>query len=98
MATSAGLRRQNAARDKSKPLPNISGPSPRNTTSHLVVCGAENVRDIWLFGDFLGFTSALREQPHPINGTFINCFDLGGYFVASNRKDVKFGRREEIGD
>jgi hypothetical protein len=37
MASSAGLRRQNFARDKSKPLPDISGPSPRNTTSHLIV-------------------------------------------------------------
>jgi hypothetical protein len=66
-------------------------------TSHLVVCGVENARDVWLFGDFLGFTSALRELPYPINGTFINCFDLGNYFVTSGYSDVKFGRREEIG-
>src|SRR5271170_2212713 len=98
MATSAGLRRQNAARDKSKPLPDISGPSPRNTTSHLVVCGAVEAKDVWLFGDFLGFTSALREQSRPINGTFLNCFDLETYFGKTAYKDVKFGRREEVGD
>jgi hypothetical protein len=98
MASSAGLRRQNSARDKSKPLPDISGPSPRNTTSHLVVCGAVEANDVWLFGDFLGFTSALREQSRPINGTFLNCFDLETYFGKTVYKDVKFGRREEIGD
>jgi hypothetical protein len=98
MASSAGLRRQNSARDKSKPLPNISGPSPRNTTSHLVVCGAVEAKDVWLFGDFLGFTSALREQSRPINGTFLNCFDLETYFGKTAYKDVKFGLREEVGD
>src|SRR4051794_38933926 len=97
MASSAA-RKQNAARDKSQPLPDISGPSPRNTTSHLVVCGAVEPEDIWLFGDFLGFTSVLSEQSRPINGTFINCFDLEKYFVTTDLKDVKFGRREKIGD
>jgi hypothetical protein len=89
---------QNSARDKSKPLPDISGPSPRNTTNHLVVCGVVEVPDAWLFGDFLGFTSALREQSRPVNGTFLNCFDLETYFAQNTYKDVKFGRREEIGD
>src|SRR3954465_8265048 len=83
MASSAGLRRQNSARDKSKPLPDISGPSPRNTTSHLVVCGAVEPNDVWLFGDFLGFTGALRDQPCPVNETFINCFDLKQYFTTT---------------
>jgi Peptidase C13 family len=98
MASSAGLRRQNKARDKTKKIPDLSGPSPRKTTSHLVVCDAENENDIWLFGDFLGFTSALREQSPPVNGTFINCFDLENYFNVTGEKDIKFGRREEIGN
>ncbi len=99
MASSAGLRKRDSARDKSKTVPDLSGPSSRSTTSHLVVCGAEDTAlDGWLFGDFLGFTSALREQSRPVNGTFMNCFDLDKYFVLTDRKDVKFGRREEIGD
>jgi hypothetical protein len=98
MASSAGLRRKNLAGEKSKSLPDISSPSPRNTTSHLVVCSAVKEKDVWLFGDFLGFTSALREQSPPIYGTFISCFDLEQYFVATEYKDVKFGRRGEFGD
>src|SRR4051812_42955395 len=98
MASSAGLRTQNKFRDKTKKIPDLSGPSPRKTTSHLVVCGVERQNDIWLFGDFLGFTSTLREQSPPVNGTFINCFDLDDYFNATGMKDIKFGRREEIGD
>src|SRR3954452_14280191 len=98
MASSAGLRRQNSARDKSKSLPDISGPSPRNTTGHLIVCGAVEQKDVWLFGDFLGFIGALREQTRPVNGTFINCFDLKQYFSTTGFEDVKFGRRKEIGD
>jgi hypothetical protein len=38
-----------------------------NTTRHgLVVCGVS----IWLFDDFLGFTSTLKEQNPPVNGYF----------------------------
>jgi hypothetical protein len=99
MASSAGLRRQNSARDKSKKIPDLSRPHPRPNTSHLVVCGAEVEKDVWLFGDFLGFTSALREQSPPVNGTFISCFDFTQYFLQNpSYKDVKFGRRPEIGD
>ena len=98
MASSAGLRRKNPVREKSKPLPDISRPSPRNTISHLVVCGVVEEKDVWLFGDFLGFTSALRERSCSIHGTFINCFDFEQYFVATTYEDVKFGRRGEFGD
>src|SRR2546429_560054 len=97
MASSAGLRKQNSAREKTKKVPDLSGPSPRNTKSHLVECGAVCETNCWLFGDFLGFTSALREQSLPVNGTFINCFDLESYFNATDLKEIKFGRREEMG-
>ena len=32
-----------------------------------------------------------------VNGIFINCFDLDSYFNATGLKEIKFGRREEIG-
>ena len=98
MASSAGLRRQNSARDKSKPIPELSGPALRKSTSHLVVCGAtEHKKDHWLFGDFLGFVDTLKKANPPIHGDFINCFLLGVYFNYSNEQDIKFGRRKEIG-
>ena len=104
MASSAGVRRQNSARDKSKPMPNL-GPSasgktiaPEPKTHHLVVCGVTDLRsDIWLFGDFLGFVDALRKADPAINGDFVNCFPVGEYFNSTNRSDIKFGRRKEIG-
>ncbi|KAI9760856.1 MAG: hypothetical protein M1840_002189 [Geoglossum simile] len=97
MASSAGLRRQNSARDKSKPLPDLSGPAlKKNSTSHLVVCGATDYdRDHWLFGDFLGFVDILKKANPPIHGDFINCFPLGTYFDFSGTQDIKFGRRKE---
>ena len=66
------------------------------STRHIVVCGAVDIRDIWLFGDFLGFTSFLKE--HSVHGTFISCFDLDGYFTNTNSSDVKFGRKWESPD
>ncbi|KAH0557183.1 hypothetical protein GP486_005025 [Trichoglossum hirsutum] len=98
MASSAGLRRQNSARDKAKRVPELSGPALKRSTSHLVVCGATNhKRDNWLFGDFLGFVDALKKANPPIHGDFINCFPLGEYFASSGKEDVKFGRRKEAG-
>jgi|SRR5271170_2755858 len=98
MASSAeSVGELSSRQDKTKNVPILSAHSPGNTTSHLVVCGAEQVDDSWLFGDFLGFTSALRGQSPPVNGTFLNCFDLESYFNVMSRKDIKFGRREEIG-
>jgi hypothetical protein len=100
MASSAGLRRINSARDKSKPIPELGGPALRkSTTSHLVVCGAINPRrDVCLFGDFLGFVDALKQANPPVHGDFINCFPLSRYFDENRASDIKFGRRKEIGD
>jgi hypothetical protein len=96
MASSAGLRRQNSARDKSKAVPDLSGPALKNNTSHLVVCGAiEHKTDFWLFGDFLGFVDALKKANPPVHGDFVNCFPLGVYFDSSGKQDIKFGRRKE---
>jgi hypothetical protein len=96
MASSAGLRRQNSARDKSKAVPDLSAPALRNNTSHLVVCGATEYKtDFWLFGDFLGFVDALKKADPPVHGDFINCFPLGAYFDSSGKQDIKFGRRKE---
>ena len=99
MASSAGLRRQNSARDKTKPLPNLGEPASHTSTYHLVVCGAlDAVKDIWLFGDFLGFVDALKKSNPPINGDFVNCYPVGEYFNTIRVKDIKFGRRKEMGD
>ena len=99
MASSAGIRRQNSARDKTKPLPNLGEPAFNKSTHHLVVCGVGNaVKDIWLFGDFLGFVDALKKSNPPINGDFVNCYPIGEYFNTTGLKDIKFGRRKEMGD
>lgn len=90
MASSAGLRRK---RTDAEP---VSQPGTNPSTKHLVVCGVTDVRSSWLFGDFLGFTTALREQA--IYGTFLNCFDLDQYFATTPFDDIKFGRRWEIPD
>lgn len=99
MASSAGLRKQNSARDKTKLSPDLGQPAFKKSTHHLVVCGAENaVKDIWLFGDFLGFVDALKKSNPPINGHFVNCYPVGEYFNTTGLKDIKFGRRKEMGD
>lgn len=105
MASSAGIRQQNSARYKSKPMPNL-GPSasgktiaPERKTHHLVVCGLRDpTNDIWLFRDFLGFVDALRKADPPINGDFVNCFPLDEYFNSTGRNDIRFGRRKEMGN
>ncbi|KAI9787248.1 MAG: hypothetical protein M1839_003486 [Geoglossum umbratile] len=98
MASSAGLRHQNSARDKSKAVSDPSGPALKNNTSHLVVCGViEHKKDFWLFGDFLGFVDALKKANTPVHGDFVNCFPLGAYFDSSGKQEIKFGRRKEAG-
>lgn len=104
MASSAGVRRQNSARDKSKPMINLGPPAsektiaPQQRTHHLVVCGAvQTTEDVWLFGDFLGFVNTFRNAEPAINGDFVNCFPVGEYFNSSKRNDIKFGRRKEMG-
>lgn len=65
----------------------------------LVVCGVGNaVKDIWLFGDFLGFVDTLKKSNSPLNGDFVNCPPVGEYFNTTGLKDIKFGRRKEMGD
>lgn len=103
MASSAGVRRQNSARDKSKTMINLGPPAsgktvaPQQRTHDLVVCGAVQTEDVWLFGDFLGFVDTFRNAEPAINGDFVNCFPVGEYFNSSKRNDIKFGRRKETG-
>lgn len=99
MASSAGLRRQNSARDNTKHLPNLGEPAFNKSTHYLVVCGVGNaVKDIRLFGDFLGFVDALKKSNPTINGDFVNCYPVNEYFNTTGFKDIKFGRRKEMGD
>lgn len=98
MASSAGIRQQNSARDKTKPLPNLGEPAVNKSTYHLVVCGVGNaVKDIWLFGDFLGFVDALKKSNPPVNGDFVNCYPIGEFFNTTGFEDIKFGRSKEMG-
>lgn len=60
----------------------------RPSTYHLVVCGATDEPDIWLLGDFLGFTSALEESS--VHETFVDCFDLTHYLANSKKRAVGF--------
>ena len=67
----------------------------RGEVFSLVICGSPNPQDGWIFSDFLGFSSVLREQPG--NHTFYSCFDLAGHFAALKKKgtaikDIKFGK------
>ena len=58
---------------------------------NLVVCATPNLEDGWIFSDFLGFSSVLRELPG--NHTFYSCFDLAGHFASvKQHKDIKFGK------
>lgn len=76
----------------------ILGGAPRALRGEvfsLVVCGSPNMEDGWIFSDFLGFSSVLREQPG--NHTFYSCFDLTGHFASLKKrgapiKDIKFGK------
>lgn len=100
MASSAGIRRQISARDKTTPLPNLGEPAVNISTHHLVVCGVGNaVKVIWLFGDFLGFVDALKKSDPPINGDFVNCYPVSEYFNTTGLQDIEFGRSKEmVGD
>ena len=80
--------------------PSASGKTiaPERKAHHLVVCGVGDPnKDVWLFGDFLGFVEAFRKADSPINGDFVNCYPLGEYFNSTGRNDIKFGRRKEMG-
>ena len=91
MASSAGPRRKQKQQEQHE----VHDSRSPNNTSHLVVCGVvDDVRDSWLFGDFLGFAAALKE--HSIRGTFMSCYDLKHYFNASGYDDIKFGKRWEM--
>ncbi|KAK9318789.1 hypothetical protein V1517DRAFT_95078 [Lipomyces orientalis] len=97
MASSVSGRHTLISREKSVIVPHTSARGPsQNGTRHLVVCGVVETRDVWLFGDFLGFVATLKE--HGVHETFINSFDLDKYFRDEGFTDVKFGGREEIGD
>lgn len=99
MASSAGLRKQNLARNKTKLSSDLGQSVFKKSTHHLVVCGVGNaVKDVWLFGDFLGFVDALKKSSPPINGHFVNCYPVGEYFNTTGLTDIKFGRRKEMGD
>ena len=100
-ASSSGLQRQNSARDKNKPRLSL-GPDqkpldPQPAKSYnLVVCGARNPqRDGFIFGDFLGFSMAMRQQN--VGGDFWSCFPIEEHFqflgaLVPPITDIKFGK------
>ena len=90
-------------RDKSKPLPNLNPDSePRSTSPvspsamsyNLVVCGASNSKDGFVFSDFMGFCMCLKDKG--VHGTFLSCFHLEQHFAwLKNERGIdtiKFGK------
>ncbi|KAN0081995.1 hypothetical protein V8E54_003293 [Elaphomyces granulatus] len=63
---------------------------------NLVVCGAINPKDGFIFSDFMGFCMALRE--HNVGGDFYSCFPIEKHFIwLRNEKSppidvIKFGK------
>ena len=100
-ASSSGLQRQNSARDKNKPRLSL-GPDqkylePQPAKSYnLLVCGAKDPQnDGFVFGDFLGFSMALKQKN--VGGDFWSYFPIEEHFqVLGNRvppiTDIKFGK------
>ena len=66
------------------------------TSYNLIICGATNKRDGYLFSDFLGFCMTFRD--HGVAGDFWSCFPIEEHF-AWLRNDhsppidsIKFGK------
>ncbi|KKK26856.1 hypothetical protein ARAM_003456 [Aspergillus rambellii] len=82
---SESLQRQGSARDSKKARKQreslgssqISIREPRSY--YLVVCGAQNYMDGFIFSDFMGFCMALRD--HGVGGDFLSCFPLEQHFA-----------------
>lgn len=65
-------------------------------TEFFVVCGATNIKkDLFLFGDFLGFANAAKSWGPNEPGAYWNAFPIGSYFEVSGYTDVKFGRGQD---
>lgn len=69
---------------------------------NLVVCGATNHLDGFIFSDFMGFCMALKEQG--VGGDFISCFPLEKHFMYLKNEHrppidtIKFGKAGLNGD
>lgn len=63
-------------------------PTPRQRQSFkLVVCGATNHKDGFIFSDFMGFCMDLKE--HGVGGEFYSCFPMEKHFIfLGNEKTV----------
>ena len=93
MASSAGLRHI-YKRSKENSTGTSTNSSSPNHTRHLVVCGGAVTKDVWLFGDFFGFVTTLKE--HGVHETFINTFDIDKYFRETDCTDIKFGHDDSF--
>ncbi|KAL2042091.1 hypothetical protein N7G274_005279 [Stereocaulon virgatum] len=63
--------------------------SRKPVTKSLVVCGADDTKDAWFFGNFVGFCRAL--QVLGVDGEFWSCFPVRQYFEIWD--SVKFGEK-----
>lgn len=83
---------------ESSTVPDLALPKSYN----LIVCGATNHLDGFIFSDFMGFSMALREQG--VGGDFISCFPLEKHFMYLKNEHkppidtIKFGKAGPNGD
>lgn len=107
--SSTPLTRSKSGRDprkgegQRKALEGSTAPSPAEPKSYnLIICGATNYKDGFIFSDFMGFCMALREQG--VGGDFLSCFPLERHFMyLKNEHDppidtIKFGKITPNGD
>lgn len=82
---------QQATRSRATVLvaPVMKNPSSR----FIVVCGASNVEESWLFGDFVGFRRVLDQLG--ATGEFLNVFPIKEFFERGKGENVMFGTEDD---
>jgi hypothetical protein len=59
----------------------------------IVVCGASDVEESWLFGDFVGFRRVLDQLG--ATGEFLNVFPIREFFERGKGENVMFGTEDD---
>lgn len=94
-----GLNRSRSHRDKKKVYPQeLAAPAQAKqaTSFYLVVCGATEATDHWIFSDFMGFCFLLKQKG--VGGDFLNCLDLDqcfGLLSLENVSTIAFGQLKD---
>lgn len=101
MDSSQALHRHNSGRDSKKAEGqrlSLGGahPAREKQSFNLVVCGATDYKDGFIFSDFMGYCMALKE--HGVGGDFFSCFPISDHFIWLRNENspaidvVKFGK------